>query len=157
MKTIVILFALATLNVAAIAQKSLVKYVLTNTDTLICSNITVRPFTTKCVLPSGEKIIVPNKSITAYSNHGYVMKKLPVYIDGKKTNKSSMMEFVANNNRIEVYLYKNINYADGSIDAIFSFYHNQKCIGTKTNPDIMEIKNFLAEYKKPESKLLTIE
>ena len=157
MKTIIVLFALATMSFSAHSQNSLLKYVLTSTDTLICNNITMRPFTTKCVLLSGEEIIVPNKSIIAYSNHGRIMKKLPVYIDGEKTGKCSMMEFVANSNRVEVYMYKHNNYGDGSIDAIFSFYQNQKCVATKTNPDIMEIKDFLAEYKKPESKLLTVE
>lgn len=157
MKTIVILFALATLNVAAFAQKSLVKYVLTNTDTLICTNIKMRTNTAKCVLLSGEKISVPKSDIIAYSNYGRVMKKLPVYKNGKKTNEFDMMEFVANSNRVEVYKHVYYNDINESLDAVFNYYYNNEYIYSQKNPDVTDIKEFLSEFQPRKTELLTVE
>ncbi len=157
MKTLFIVFALTILSIVGYGQKNHVNYVLTDTDTLICKNMSVRTNMIKCVLLNGEKVMVPNKNIVAYSYKGKTMKKLPVYINGERTDALEMMEFIANYNRVKVYKYTYYNELSETQDAAFNFYHNQNCITSQTNLNKTQIKDFLIGFNKTENTFLTAE
>ncbi|HAM99963.1 MAG TPA: hypothetical protein DCQ26_15285 [Marinilabiliales bacterium] len=157
MKTIAFLAIFVTIGMLTNAHVIQPKYVITETDTFFCEKLHVGVFKTKCVLYSGEKMVIPTGEVLSYSNFGKTMVKLPVYVKNKKTNKLQMMELVSYSHGIRIYKYEYYNGAKDCTDALFCFYDRNECILTQVNPDLAQIMNFLNKYQSESHELLTSE
>jgi hypothetical protein len=157
MKTLLILISLLISSFFLHAQSDNLRYVITNTDTLYFKHFKMRAFNTKGKLNSGEKVKIPNHQIIAYSKNGHVMKKLPVFMDGKKTECFAMMELVGYANGLSIYKYIYHNGSNDSENAIFNYYQNETCVNTQKNPNLNEIKDFVLNYNANAMQLITSE
>jgi hypothetical protein len=63
MKTIIMSLVLAAVCFAAQAGKNSLKYVITKSDTLICTNLRLGFVNTRCRLTTGEKMVIPYEDI----------------------------------------------------------------------------------------------
>lgn len=157
MKTLIVLMSLLAASIFAKAQNDYVNYVITKTDTLICDNYRIGAFQFKGKLVSGEKFSVPYGEVTMYGRSGKVMKKLPVFVDGKKTKCCDFMELVDNKNGLAIYKYEKRNCDDDCLDAIFSYYKQGAYVYSQRNPGLKDIKDFVLNYKHEDQQLITAE
>ena len=152
MKTILISFLIAAVCFTAKAGKYSFQYVITDNDTLVCKNIKLGYAKTKCILLSGEKKIISNEDINVISKttiNGkmvYFMEKKPVYVNNKFTGKNALMELVDVQNGVRIYKYQYFNSYTESEDIVVSFYKGDKLINTQTNPNILQVYEFIDQY-----------
>jgi hypothetical protein len=153
MKTMFLIIAMALLGVYANAQVVTSNYVVTHTDTLICQDVSVGAFKTKCSRLDGEIIKIANKDVLRYAKDGKLMQKLPVYIHNRPSKREAMMELVDFRNRVAVYKHEFYNGTSDFPDVNFYFYVQGECINIQKNPQIEDIKYFVMNWNKENVKL----
>jgi hypothetical protein len=85
-------------------------WVISNEGKIEGKKINVRETKTTLLLENGKKLNIPNDQIVSYSLNGKVFKKLPLYLDGKITEKLVFMELVKNQNDMTLYRYNSSSY-----------------------------------------------
>jgi hypothetical protein len=70
-----------------------------------CSRISIHAHKAKIVLQNGEKRSIPVDMINSFSLNGCEFDKLPLYKNGKMTNRQVFMELVDKTNGMNIYRY----------------------------------------------------
>ena len=153
MKAMFLIIAMAIMGIYAHAQKVTSNYVVTLNDTLICQDVTVGAFKTKCTRLNGEIIKMANKDVLRYAKDGQLMQRMPVYVYNHKTNKHDMMELVDYRNRVAVYKHEFFDGTSDFPDVNFYFYVNGECINIQKNPAVEDISDFVINWNKEEFQL----
>lgn len=148
-----LIIAMALMCNFAQAQKVTTNFVVTLTDTLICQDVTVGPFKTKCSRLDGETIKIPNKEVLQYAKDGRLMHRMPVYVYNKKTNKQDLMELVDYRNRVAVYKHEFYNGSSDMADVNFYFYVHGECINIQKNPTLDDIHYFVMNWDQKDAQL----
>lgn len=153
MKTMFLIIAMAILGVYTNAQIVISNYVVTINDTLICQDVKVGAFNTKCERLDGETIKLANKDVLRYASDGKIMQRMPVYVFNRPTKRQAMMELVDFRNRVAVYKHEYYNGTSDIPDVNFYYYVQGECINIQKNPQIDEIKYFVMNWNKNDVEL----
>lgn len=153
MKAMFLIIAMAIMGVSAHAQKVTSNYVVTLNDTLICQDVTVGAFKTKCTRLNGETIKMANNDVLTYAKDGRLMQRMPVYVYNRKTNRQDMMELVDYRNRVAVYKHEFYNGTSDYPDVNFYFYVQGECLNIQKNPKLEDINYFVMNWNKEEFQL----
>jgi hypothetical protein len=86
-------------------------WVISNEGKIQVKKISFRETKTALLLENGKKLVIPNDQIESYSLNGKVFKKLPLYLDGKITDKLVFMEMVKNQDDMTLYKYNTSSYS----------------------------------------------
>jgi hypothetical protein len=109
----IVLFAYA---IAARASDDPAKsWVMCSDGRLEAKKISITETKIVLLMDNGTKKIIPLENVDSYSIDGKVLKKLPVYINGKPNGKSVFMELVKVQENLKLYRYSYWNYPDKKI------------------------------------------
>ncbi len=147
MKTLFLIIALASASVISKAQSRQFCYVITKCDTLYCTNITIGFTKTACKFESGTRIKLKNSDVVAYYVDNTLKQWLPVYKNNNQTGNDQLMTLVDCRNGLKVFKYECYNGLDGTMDAIFSYYHNENLVAVQTNPDFDQMNYLIQNWK----------
>ncbi len=153
MKTMFLIIAMALMGIFSQAQKVTSNYVVTLSDTLICKDVSVGTFKTKCTRMDGETIKMASKDVLRYAKDGKLMQRMPVYVFNRPTNRQVMMEMVDYRNQVAVYKHEFFNGTSDFPDVNFYFYVQGECIHIQKNPQIEEIRYFVMNWNKDDGQL----
>lgn len=147
MKTLFLIVTLALSTFISKAQSRQFCYVITKCDTIYCTNITTGFTNTTCKFESGTTIKLKNSDVVAYFVDNTLKQRLPVYIKNLPNGKNQMMKLVDCRNGLKIFKYLHYNGLDGTMDAIFSFYHNDCLVAIQTNPDLEQMDYLVKNWK----------
>ncbi len=86
-------------------------WVIAKEEKIDAKKISFRDTKTTLLLDNGKKLIIPNDQISSYSINGKEYKKLPLYLDGKITDKHVFMELVKIQDDMTLYKYNTSSYS----------------------------------------------
>jgi hypothetical protein len=86
-------------------------WVISNEGKMDAKKINIRETKTTLLLENGKKLVIANDQIKSYSKNGQVFKKLPLYLDGKITDKLVFMELVKKQDDMTLYRYNTSSYS----------------------------------------------
>lgn len=86
-------------------------WVISNEGKIDVKKISFRETNTALLLENGKKLVIPVDQIKSYSIHGKVFKKLPLYLDGKITDRNVFMELVKIQGDMSLYKYNTSIYS----------------------------------------------
>jgi hypothetical protein len=110
------------------ADDPAVAWVISNEGKIEAKKISLRDTKTTLILDNGKKLTIPNDQITSYSSNGKVFRKLPLYQDGKITDKMVFMEMVKNQDDMTLYKYYNSSYSPNQKTASYLLYKGDKLV-----------------------------
>lgn len=147
MKTvaIIVLAMLIGANIAK-AQDQAPDNVVTQTDTIFCTVIHHGSSNLKVRLADGSAHKIKLEDIVRYTNDGKLYMRAPVYRFNEKQNRTKLMEAVKFKNGVFLLKEEHYNGAYDSLDAIFYFYADGKCLDTKRNPSLAQLSKQLDSY-----------
>jgi hypothetical protein len=96
--------------------------VISHEEKIDAKKITLHDTKTALLLENGKKVTIPNEEIESYSLNGKIFKKLPLYRDGKITNKLVFMEEVKKQNDMTLYKYNTSSYSPNYKIVSFMLY-----------------------------------
>jgi hypothetical protein len=110
MKKMLFLFLAAGYCLTGIAKDMDTSWVDSPEGKIVVKKITILETKARIVLENGDKKTVPLDQISTYACEDKVFKKLPLYIDGKRTHQQVFMELVKIEGELELYKYSKLNY-----------------------------------------------
>lgn len=128
------------------AQDQMPDHVVTKMDTIFCSVIHHGLSNLKVRLADGSAQKIELTDIVRYTNEGKLYMRAPVYNHNKRTNRTKLMEAVKFKNGIFLLKEEHYNGAYDSMDTIFYFYADGKCLDTKRNPSLAQLSKQLNRY-----------
>jgi hypothetical protein len=105
MKKLAVLFWIVLFCLDSIAQEPNSSWIASQDGKYFCTKISIHALKAKIVLQNGEKMSIPVDMINSFSLNGCEFDKLPLYKNGKITNREVFMELVDNTNGMNVYRY----------------------------------------------------
>ena len=90
--------------------------------------LTIRENDARFVSQDGQKKTVALDQIDSYSVDGKVFKKLPLFIDGMKTQQKVFMELVRNQGELDLYRYSDWSYCPYSKINNYLLYHGDSLV-----------------------------
>ena len=106
MKTKIILTLTLALGLnAIIGAESNLSYVITSDDTIICKHISIGVNNARITKLNDEFVKVDKEYLKAFSLHGKLFEKLPVYLNGNFTGQTAFLELVGQRNGLKLYKY----------------------------------------------------
>jgi hypothetical protein len=103
-------------------------WVISNDSRIDAVKINFRDTKTTLLLENGKKISIPNDQIQSYSSKGKVYKKLPLYLDGKITNKLVFMELVKKQDDMTLYKYNYSSYSPNQKTVSFLLFKGDQMV-----------------------------
>lgn len=80
-------------------------YITVNGETSFCQKVKTGLFYTTIQKEDGTVLKIKNKELDAFCCKGHLFERLPLYLNGKVTGKTSMMEYVTSRNGLRLYKY----------------------------------------------------
>jgi hypothetical protein len=88
-----------------IAAEPAGSWILSNTGKMNMKKISFGISKARIILENGNKLTIPIDQICSYSINGKVFNKLPLYKDGKLTNRMVFMELIKTSGELSLYKY----------------------------------------------------
>jgi hypothetical protein len=103
MKTLSVFFMAILFCLSGMAKDSGNSWVVTNNGKIDCKKVNFGYNKARIVLENGEKTAINYNTISALSMNGKTFAKLPLYENGKPTNKMAFMELVKTQGDLSLY------------------------------------------------------
>ena len=103
MKKLVAIICVTFYCLSGIAKDPGVSFVVTNEGKMECKKIYLGLNNARITLVNGEKMSVPVASISSYTIENKVFNRLPLFKDGKLTNRTAFMELVKTCGEFSLY------------------------------------------------------
>jgi len=158
MRTLIVILALAAVSLTAKAGNSSLRYIITDSDTLICIKFRIGLVNTKCDLVSGKGVSVSNKNIKVIGRKGKILEKKPIYHNEVNTGRYVFMELIDCQDGFRIYKYEHtgVHYGKITTDVVISYYKNGKYLFSLLNPEIDQVYDVVEQYKLNNSNFLTL-
>lgn len=78
-------------------------YVITANETIICSHVKMGIKNARVTLLNGEKAKIDKEQILSYQHEGKQFDRMPVYLNGRNTGQTRMMQFLCQRNGLRLY------------------------------------------------------
>lgn len=106
MRKLLLLFLAAGISLSGMTTEPTGAWYLTSSGKIQCHRITFGIDKARIELQNGEKFALPIDEINSYSIEGKVYNKVPMYKDGKPTNRMVFMELVKSHGDCSLYRYE---------------------------------------------------
>jgi hypothetical protein len=116
MKKILVLFSVVLLCLSGIAKDTDASSVTAREGKMNCIKIYVGFNKVRVMLENGQKRSIPLDQIDSYTLNGKEFKKLPLFENGKQTNKMVFMELIKTQSDSSLYKYTYYNYGRSAYD-----------------------------------------
>jgi hypothetical protein len=97
---------------------------------------------------------IPYEDIMILGKNNRIKERKPVYLNNTLTDKDELMELIDYKNHIKMFRYECYNNSTKEQDVIISFYKDDKCLNTLTNPDSRQVYDFVYQYTDNDNELL---
>jgi hypothetical protein len=105
MKNLVVLFLTIFFCPDNIANEPYSSWILSQEGKYFCTKISIHAYKVRFVAPNGEKMSIPVDRVNSFSLNGRQFDKLPLYKNGKSTNKLVFMELICRSKDCSLYRY----------------------------------------------------
>jgi len=116
MKKLLVLFSVVLLCLSGIAKDPGASCVITREGKMNCKKIYVGFNKARVMLENGQKSSIPLDQINSYTLNGKEFTKLPLFENGKQTNKMVFMELIKTQSDSSLYKYKYYNCRRSAFD-----------------------------------------
>jgi hypothetical protein len=103
-------------------------WVISKEGRIDVKKINFRDTKTTLLLENGKKLTIPNDQIKSYALDGKEFKKLPLYLNGKITDKLVFMELVKKQNDMTLYKYNTSSYSPNLKLVSFLLYKGDELV-----------------------------
>ncbi len=116
MKKLLVLFSVVLLCLSGVAKDPGASCVTTREGKMNCKKIYVGFNKVRVMLENGQKRSIPVGLINSYTLNGKEFTKLPLFENGKQTNKMVFMELIKTQSDSSLYKYAYYNYGRSAYD-----------------------------------------
>jgi len=123
MKKLIILLSVVLFCLSGMAKDLGANWVVTGEGKIDCKKITLGYNNARIVFENGKRAAIPLSSISSYTLNDKVFTKLPLYKDGKPTNRTAFMELIKNHGELSLYKFSMCNFVSSNPeDKIYCYF-----------------------------------